>query len=113
LNETDPNQFKKLGTAYLRARKKLFARLSPDDHKYFSFQLWLEGIACYTEIKTAEAATNYQPAAAYLRLPDYQSFAAYSLRARADTVDELKQADLAKEDACFRVFLRRSGRIAS
>jgi len=96
VNETDKDKFARLAKQYVQARKKFFARLSPDDHKYFSFQLWQEGIARYTQIKAAEAAAQYQPTAEYAALSDFEPFNTYAAKARAETLSELKQVDLAK-----------------
>jgi len=93
--ENDDSEFA-MAKRYIAEREKFLAQLSRDDHKYFSFQLWQEGIARYTQIKAAEAAASYQPTAEYAALPDYESFAAYAARARQETLDELKHADLAK-----------------
>jgi hypothetical protein len=43
----------KLG-AYLKARRAFEQMLSPDDYKYFSFQLWQEGVARYAELRIAD-----------------------------------------------------------
>ena len=94
LNEPDAKEFKRLGAAYVRERKKVFSGLSPHDRKYFSFQLWQEGMARYTQIKVAEAAATYQPSAEYRALPDYEPFAAYAQKARAETLNELEHANL-------------------
>lgn len=96
VNETDDTKFAALANQYVAMRKKFFAQLSPDDHKYLAFQLWQEGIARYTQIKAAEAAVQYQPTAEFAALPDYEALSAYAARARKATLDELKQADLAK-----------------
>lgn len=101
LEETDPKEFKKLATEYLRERQLVFARLAPDDHKYFSFQLWQEGIARYTQIKAAEGAAIYKPSSEYVALTDYEPFASYARRVGAETLDELQQADLAKLKRVF------------
>jgi hypothetical protein len=45
LGEADEAAFSKLAKDYSEQRKKFFAQLSPDEHKYFSFQLWQEGMA--------------------------------------------------------------------
>jgi hypothetical protein len=95
LSEPDPSKFKPLALQYVAARKAFFARLSPDDRKYLSFQLWKEGIARYVQIKFAEAAANYQPTPEYAALPDFKSFESYAREARNDTLTELKKADLA------------------
>src|SRR5712692_6947995 len=96
VNEPNDAQFRPLARQYVAARKEFFARLSPDDRKYLSFQLWKEGIARYIQIKSGEAAAHYQPTPEYAALPDYESFAAYASRVRADTLGELKRADLLK-----------------
>lgn len=97
VNEADGAKFAKLAQEYFVERRKFFAQLSADDHKYLSFQLWQEGIARYTEIKAAETAAEYRPTAEYAALPDFEPFASYSARARADTLSELKQIELAKK----------------
>jgi hypothetical protein len=62
--------------AYIEARKKLRAIVSDDDWKYFSFQLWQEGIARYTECQIATAAaTGYEPNKAFRELKDFVSYA--------------------------------------
>ncbi|HEX8920803.1 MAG TPA: hypothetical protein VF766_04965, partial [Pyrinomonadaceae bacterium] len=49
-------------SAYLAARKRFQEMLAPDDYKYFSFQLWKEGVARYTEYRIAsEAVSRYTP----------------------------------------------------
>lgn len=101
LNVTDAQQFKKAAAEYVRERKKVFAQLSPDDRKYFSFQLWQEGIARYTQLKAAEAAGTYTPSVDFASLPDYLPFADYARQARAQTLAELKAADIAKMKRIF------------
>jgi hypothetical protein len=94
--ENDKGKFATLAVQYLNQRKHFLAQLSADDHKYFEFQLWKEGIARYTQVKAAEAAAQYQPSAEYTALPDFESFADYAAKARSETLTELKPADLAK-----------------
>jgi len=96
LDETNNRKFAKLAARYVKARKKFFAQLSPDDHKYLGFQLWQEGIARYTQVKAAEAAAKYQPAPEYAALKDYEPFDSYAARARAETLSELRRIDLAR-----------------
>ncbi len=96
VQESDPQKFHQLAAEYVQARKKFFAQLSSEDGRYFSFQLWQEGIARYTQIKVAEAAANYQPTKEYATLQDYESFASYAGKARNETLDELRKADLAQ-----------------
>jgi hypothetical protein len=101
LEQTNLEEFKRIAAEYVAQRKKVFAQLSPNDRKYFSFQLWQEGIARYTEIKAAEAAAADRPTVDFAALPDYESFAAYAARARTDTLNELKLADIGKSKRGF------------
>ncbi len=96
LNEVDKQKFTPLSKRYLMDRKQFFAQLLPGDHKYFSFQLWQEGVARYTQVKAAEAAGDYQPSAAYAALPDYTPFNAGAVAARSRTLNELKRIDITK-----------------
>ncbi len=96
VNEADREKFAGLAKQYIRERKKFFAQLSSDDHKYLSFQLWQEGIARYTEIKAAEAAAQYEPTAECAALSDFEPFPSYAARVRTQTLNELRQADLTK-----------------
>lgn len=60
---------------YLEARRKFESQLTTDDYKYFSFQLWKEGVARYTEYRIAQAAVRrYRPSKRFRALPDYQPF---------------------------------------
>jgi hypothetical protein len=96
VNETDKEKFATLAKQYIGERQKFFARLSSDDHKYLSFQLWQEGIARYTEIKAAEAAALYQPTAEYAALSDFEPFTKYAGTVRSETLNELRGADIVK-----------------
>ena len=60
---------------YLQARKAFQQMLTPDDYKYFSFQIWQEGIARYTEFRMADlAAKKYRPTKEFRALKDYTPF---------------------------------------
>jgi hypothetical protein len=92
----DGEKFHQAAESYLMMRRDFFAQLSPDDHKYLSFQLWQEGMARYTQVKAAEAAATYQPTEAYKRLPDYEPFSGAPSTLRASTLDELQAIDITK-----------------
>jgi hypothetical protein len=96
LNETDDVKFRQSAERYVVERRKFFAQLAEGDRKYLSFQLWKEGIARYVQVKSAEAAVRYMPTLEYAALADYEPFTSYAAKARRETLDELKQADLAK-----------------
>ncbi len=60
---------------YLKARREFQQLLSEADYKYFSFQIWQEGIARYTELRIANlAARKYKPSKKFLALKDYAPF---------------------------------------
>jgi hypothetical protein len=96
LNEDDKKTFRSKASAYIAERKHFLASLKPDDRNYFEFQIWQEGLARYTQVKVAEAASTYQPTNEFKDLKDYEPFADYAKHARTDTEDELKRADIAK-----------------
>jgi hypothetical protein len=96
LAEPDAQKFTNAARKYIAARKQFFAQLSPDDHKYLAFQLWYEGIARYTQVKVAEAAADYRPSSEYAGIPDFESFAGYATKAKKDSLDELRTADISK-----------------
>jgi len=61
--------------AYARAREAFRRMLGPDDYRYFSFQVWQEGIARYTEYRVAEsAAKRHRPSREFRALKDYTPF---------------------------------------
>lgn len=45
---------------FIGEKEKFKSLLKPDDYKYFSFQLWLEGLARYTEYKFLELLKSYK-----------------------------------------------------
>lgn len=94
LVEKDGSRFQMAVANYKKARANFFAQVSPDDRRYFSFQLWKEGIARYVEVKSAEAAEQYKPSAEFAALPDYEPPDKFGAKARAATVDELRHADI-------------------
>jgi hypothetical protein len=75
LEARSKHQFSTKLSAYLRQRDELGKTLSPDDFRYFSFQMWQEGVARYTEYRIAKlAAGQYEPGKAFRTLKDYQPF---------------------------------------
>ena len=64
-------EFAKRLDAYLAARRAFQQMLAPDDYKYFSFQLWKEGVARYTEYRIARlAAEQVKPTAEFTALAE-------------------------------------------
>lgn len=81
--------------AYLEARRKFAALLAPDDYRYFSFQVWQEGVARYTEYRMAElAAKRYQPSKEFQSLTDYTPLKIVADKMMKDIIEELKKLRL-------------------
>jgi hypothetical protein len=97
LAETEETKFKLLAAEYLKKRNEFFSDLGPDDKKYFNFQLWKEGIARYTEVRSAEVAADYRPTPEFAALPDFTPFAELARTKRAATLNELKGIKLAED----------------
>lgn len=84
-------------SAYLERRHDLEQTLSPDDYSYFSFQLWQEGIARYTELHIAQlAAAQYRPGKAFRALADYKSFDSIAVQTKQRILGELRTSQLAE-----------------
>ncbi len=82
--------------AYLKQRRELEHTLSPDDYRYFSFQMWQEGIARYTEYRMAKlAAARYRPTKAFRSLKDYEPFAQVAEELKRSVLTQLSAAELA------------------
>ena len=89
------NDFRAKVSAYLKQRRELEQTLSPDDYRYFSFQMWQEGIARYTEYRIAEmAAANYTPTSRFRLLKDYQPFLEIADKTKRGVLAELSNARL-------------------
>jgi hypothetical protein len=87
---------------YLNQRKKLKEKLKPADYRYFSFQLWQEGIARYTEYKFLEAMKTYQPSQEIAAMDGFISFADYKEKLYADEIRNLQQLKLPDgQRVCF------------
>lgn len=75
---------------YLEARRAFTSALAPDDYRYFSFQVWQEGVSRYTEYRVAElAAKRYKPSREFRALKDYTPFAEVAGRGYQGLLNEL------------------------
>lgn len=88
--------------SYLKERKQLAAMLTRADYRYFSFQLWQEGIARYTEYKFLEAMKDYIPSAEIKSLPDFVPFEIYLEKFYKTEMNNLAGLKLPEEKrVCF------------
>lgn len=67
-------QFASAFEEYKLERKRAQELLKASDYRYFSFQIWQEGIARYTEYKFLESLIDYSPFQETLQLADFSSF---------------------------------------
>jgi hypothetical protein len=59
---------------YKIARQKFKRVLSVKEYRYFSFQVWQEGLSRFTEYLFLIQMKNYQPSKAFRNLPGYEDF---------------------------------------
>jgi hypothetical protein len=73
----EEDNFEEKTKTFFTTRKKFNDLLIEKDYKYFSLQLWQEGIARYTELEIAGLLNkyNYEPAHQIKQMEDYISFA--------------------------------------
>ncbi len=74
IKSIDAKNFKPYLKQYLNERKKFKDILLSADYRYFSFQIWQEGLARYTEYNFLELLSNYKPSKELLALPDFMPF---------------------------------------
>ncbi len=98
LQPAPAKQFKTRLRAYMAERARLKEMLADDDYKYFSFQLWKEGVARYTEYRIARlASTIYQPTVEFRSLEDFTTFKQVADSIRARIMSELPALSLNKQ----------------
>lgn len=98
LQPAPSKQFKIRLRAYIAERARLKEMLADDDYKYFSFQLWKEGVARYTEYRIARlASTSYQPTRGFRSLEDFTTFKQVADSIRDRIMSELPALSLDKQ----------------
>ena len=97
LAQTDQLSLIKKVAAFNRANKAFRASVPAEAEKYFTFQLWQEGVARYTEVMLADlAAKNYTPSPEFAALPDFTSFGTVGMAIRTRIMNDLGTLSLAK-----------------
>lgn len=83
--------------SYREARREFKDLLTEKDYAYFSFQVWQEGIARYTEYELARRiGVSYMPTEAFEDLADYVPFATDAENTREHVLGELMSVLLKK-----------------
>lgn len=78
LMTSEEKDFNKNLIVFLEEREKFKNMLNEKDYRYFSFQIWQEGIARYTELLTTKLLSeNYEPSDDFRMLSDYIDFDSY------------------------------------
>lgn len=96
------NSFESDFKKYITKRKLFQQSLKPTDYRYFSFQIWQEGVARYTEYKFLELLETYQPSKEMMSLPDYMSFEKYREEFYREQFNRITDCSLEKsERVCF------------
>jgi hypothetical protein len=102
---TDNRLFNKDLNSYLEEREIFKKLLNEKDYKYFSFQLWQEGIARYTEYKIADMLSSYEPSEEFATLKDYRPFYKAASELRENIFNQLKEWELKdNKRLCFYSF---------
>jgi hypothetical protein len=70
----DTKDFKTLLNEFITERKELIGLFTSADYRYFSFQLWQEGIARYTEYKFLQLLDDYTVATEVSQMTDFVPF---------------------------------------
>lgn len=98
LQSANQPSFQEKVAAYLCARRRFRQTLPADDYRYFSFQLWQEGVARYTEYKIAQrAARQYTPSDTFAALDGYLTFPQAATDLRNRILHQLSKASLSEE----------------
>jgi hypothetical protein len=99
VGKSSNKDFKKALGVYLKEKLIFKKLLKPDDYRYFSFQLWNEGLATYTEYKFLEILGNYKISAA---INDLIPFAQYKKEFFDAQVLNLKKLQIQQDKrVCF------------
>jgi hypothetical protein len=75
ISSLDSKEYKTYLKQYIKERNNFRNILSPSDYRYFSFQVWQEGLARYAEYKFLEMLSDYKVSKEVAALPDFISFA--------------------------------------
>ena len=89
---------------YLTRKKHFESRLAPNDYKYFSFQLWQEGIARYTELKLLKLMIDggFKFSDDFISLGDYTDLTGFYTSYLNDIIKQISSNRLGNSQrVCF------------
>ena len=95
--QSPESRFQKALSSYLKARKEFQHSVSREDYRYYSLQLWQEGVARYTEYRVAqEAAQVHSPIIERKVLNDFIPYSSVEDSLRTTILANLPHLSLAK-----------------
>jgi hypothetical protein len=86
--------FEKKLMLYIKERERLKNVMPAADYRYFSFQLWQEGLARHTEYIFLDLLKNYTPSKEISALPDFEPFGALKKKMYDEEMKKLKENNL-------------------
>jgi hypothetical protein len=95
LDESEEDSLPGKVAAYAEQRRDFARLVSGEEDRYFSFQVWQEGIARYVEYQIAKQATvSFTPSPELRGLPDFVPFSQVVAALRDDIWQHLQEPDL-------------------
>ncbi|MDC8006188.1 hypothetical protein POV27_19200 [Aureisphaera galaxeae] len=82
---------------YQKAREHFLQAVSQEDRKYWSFQLWKEGIARYTEYRYLMALASYTPSNELKNLKDFTPFEELTVTFIQNQLDRIRDWKLSDQ----------------
>ena len=102
LKNLDSDNFDLFLQTYAKARTAFKKGLRADEYKYFSYQVWQEGVAHYVEYKFLESMEKYKPSYLVQQLADYTPYEVYKQQLFKDELDNLLSYKLTEQKRnCF------------
>lgn len=102
ITSTSKKEYRSSLIEYLAERKKFKNILHPADYRYFSFQIWQEGLARHAEYNFLEMLADYVPSKELVSLPDFTSFSELRTKVYNREIKNLFENKLNKtQRACF------------
>ncbi|HEY0679637.1 MAG TPA: hypothetical protein VGD17_15235 [Chitinophagaceae bacterium] len=97
IKNLENTNFKTLLDQYMTERNKLKALLDSSDYRYFSLQIWQEGMARYAEFKFLSVMTGYTPTVECSQLSDFQPFSDLKNKYYKRELNNITALELSKE----------------
>ncbi|MFM9910003.1 MAG: hypothetical protein ACKVOW_11720 [Chitinophagaceae bacterium] len=90
-------EFKKRVSTFMKEKKNFQRILSPKDYRYFSFQVWQEGLANYTEYKFLQSLNLYNVSNEVKNIPGYIPVKEYVEQYYLSQLKNLKELKLREQ----------------